>query len=83
MRLAAGLLDLHDLVEDLRVPAGEERAAVDHHVDLVGAERDRVLDLAHLHVERALPGRERGRDRRDLHAGAARAAPSRSATRFG
>ena len=38
VRVAAGLLHVHDLVEDLRVAAGEERAAVDHHVDLVGAE---------------------------------------------
>ena len=54
MRLAAGLLDAHDLVVHLRIPPREERAAVDHHVDLVRAEGDRVLHLAHLDVERAL-----------------------------
>ncbi len=42
MRVAARFLHLHDLVVDLRVAAGEERAAVDHHVDLVGAELDRA-----------------------------------------
>ena len=35
--VAAGLLDRDDLLEDLEVAAGEERAAVDDHVDLVGA----------------------------------------------
>ena len=73
MRVAAGLLHLDDLVEDLGVPAGEERAAVDHHVDLVGAQRDRVLDVAQLDVERGLAGREVGRDAGDLHAAAGQA----------
>ena len=73
MRGAAGLLHPHDLVVDLRVAAGEERAPVDHHVDLVGAGRDDLLDLAQLHVERALAGRERGRDGGDVHAAAASA----------
>ena len=55
-----GLLDLHDLVVDLRVAAREERAAVDHHVDLVGAQLDRApRPRASLSVERRLPGRER------------------------
>ncbi len=78
MRVAARLLHLHDLVEHLRVAAGEERAAVDHHVDLVGAQRDGVLDVAQLDVERRLPGREVGRDARDLDAAARRGAPSPS-----
>ena len=69
MRVAAGFLDLHDLVVDLGVAAGEERAAVDHHVDLVGAERDHVPDLPHLDVERRLAGREVRGHRRDLHPG--------------
>src|SRR3954469_6573956 len=37
VRVAGGLADRGDLVEDEAVPAGEEGAAVDHHVDLVGA----------------------------------------------
>ena len=37
-----------DLVEHLRVAAGEKRAAVDHHVDLVGAELDRARTSASL-----------------------------------
>ena len=73
VRLAAGLLDAHDLVVDLRVAAGEERAAVDHHVDLVGALLDDPAHLLELRRERRLPGRERGRDRGDLDAAAAQA----------
>ena len=64
--LAAGLLHLHDLVVDLGVAAGEEGAAVDHHVDLVGAELDRLAHVGELDRERRLAGRERGRDRRHL-----------------
>ena len=40
------LLDRDDLVEDLPEAPGEERAAIDHHVDLVGPGRDGV---AHVH----------------------------------
>ena len=80
--VAAGLLHLHDLVEDLRVAAGEERAAVDHHVDLVGAELDGLADVGELDVERRLAGRERRRDRGDLDAGA-RERRFAVATRFG
>ena len=64
---AARLLDAHDLVHDLRVAAGEERAAIDHHVDLVGPERDGLADVLELHLDRRLAGRERGRHRGDLH----------------
>ena len=38
VRVAARLLHADDLVEHLRVAAREERAAVDDHVDLVGAD---------------------------------------------
>jgi hypothetical protein len=48
VRLPDGLLHLDDLVVDLRVPAGEEGAAVDDHVDLVGAELDRAARVATL-----------------------------------
>ena len=48
VRVAARVLDLDDLVEHGRVVAREERAAVDDHVDLVGAGRDRRLDLGDL-----------------------------------
>ena len=37
MRVAAGLFHRDDFVEDLADAAGEKRAAVDHHVDLVGS----------------------------------------------
>src|SRR5436190_1297699 len=65
-----GLLDLDDLVVDLRVAAGEEGAAVDHHVDLVGPELDDAARLGDLEVGRALAGRERGRDGGDFDAAA-------------
>ena len=68
MRRAARLLRRRDLVEDLRVVAGEHRAAVDDHVDLVGPELDRAAHVGELHVERRLPARERGGDARDLDA---------------
>src|SRR5204862_214555 len=71
VRVAARFLDAHDLVVDLRVPAGEERAAVDHNVDLVGALLHDPAHLLELRLERRLPGRKRGRDGRDLHAGGA------------
>src|SRR5206468_4172404 len=68
VRVPARLLHLDDLVEDLRVTAGQERAAVDHYVDLVRAELDRLAHLGDLHARRALAGWERGRDRGDLDA---------------
>ena len=73
VRLAAGLLHADDLVVDLRVAAGEEGAAVDHHVDLVGAVLDHPAHLVELRLERRLAGRERGRDRGDLDAAVAQA----------
>ena len=79
MRWAGCLLHADDLVVDLRVAAGEERAAVDHHVDLVGAHRDDLLNLPHLDVDRRLAGRECGRDRRDLDAAFRAGARPRSA----
>ena len=62
--VAAGLLDLHDLVVHLGVAAGEECAAVDHHVHLVGAHVDDLANLGHLHARGALAGREGRCDRR-------------------
>ena len=64
---AARLLDADDLVDDLRVAAGEERSAVDHHVDLVGTECDGLADILELHLDRRLSGREGGGHRGDLH----------------
>ncbi len=54
MRVAAGFLHLHDLVVDLRVPAGEEGAAVDHHVHLVRTELDDGPRLRDLELRRRL-----------------------------
>ena len=68
MRLAADLLHAPHLVVDLRVVAGEEGAAVDDHVDLVGAELGDAGGLLDLQLGRHLPGGERGRDRGDLDA---------------
>ena len=61
-----GLLDLDDLLEDRQVVAGQERAAVDDHVDLVGAGFDRRADLGDLDVTERLARREPGRDAGDL-----------------
>ena len=58
----------------LPVAPGEERAAVDHHVDLVRAGLDRVAHVGELGRERCAARRERRRDARDVHA-ASRAAP--------
>ena len=49
MGVTAGGLDRDDLVEHRAVAAGQERAAVDHHVHLVGPGRDRVGDVGQLH----------------------------------
>src|SRR4051794_23093536 len=54
VRPAARLLDAHDLVVDLRVAARQEGAAVDHHVDLVGAVLDHPAHLVELRLERRL-----------------------------
>jgi hypothetical protein len=71
VRFADRLLDLDDLVVDLRVAAGQEGAAVDHHVDLVGAELDHALCLGHLEVGRALARRKGRRDGGDFDAAVA------------
>ena len=68
MRIAAGLLDGHDLVEDLHVRTRQERPAVDHHVDLVRSGSDGFLGVHELDVERRPSGRERGRHRGHVHA---------------
>ena len=71
MRCAAphASLTAHDLVEDLRVAAREERAAVDHHVDLVGAERDGLADVLELDRRAATgPDGNAVATRGDLHA---------------
>ena len=62
VRVAAGLLDGDDLVEHLEVAAGQEGAAVDHHVDLVGAGGDRVPRVGELDLEAGPAARERGGD---------------------
>ena len=46
--MPAGLLDGDDLLEDVEVAAGQEGAAVDDHVDLVGAVGDGVLHVGEL-----------------------------------
>ena len=66
MRVAAGLLDVHDLVEDGPVITGQERAAVDDHVDLVGTGFHGLAGLGELDVEERLAGREARGDARDL-----------------
>src|SRR5680860_445580 len=63
----AGLADGDDLVVHVEVAAGQERAAVDHHVYLVGPRLDGVLGVRELHVERCASGRERGGDAGDAY----------------
>ena len=58
--------DGDDLVVDLPVATREEGAAVDHHVDLVGAGGDRVAHVGELGPERRAARRERRGDARDL-----------------
>ena len=82
MRVAGGLLDPDDLVVHLCVAARQEGAAVDHHVDLVGAERDRLPGLLELDGQRRLAGRECRRDGRDLD-GCPTEAGDGGLTRFG
>ena len=74
--LTARFLDRRDLVEDLAEVAREERAAVDHHVDLVRASRHRALDVRDLHGQRRAARRKRRRNARDFH-GRARERPPR------
>ena len=54
VRVAGRLLDLDDLLEHGRVVAGQERAAIDDHVDLVGAGVDRRARLGELDVTERL-----------------------------
>ena len=68
---AAGLLDGDDLVVHLAVAAGEEGAAVDHHVDLAGARVDGERGVGQLDRQRRPARRERRGHRRDDDAGAA------------
>ena len=65
VRPAAGLLDGHDLLEDLAVLPGQEGAAVDHHVDLVRAGGHGVRGVRELDPQRGASAGERGGDRRD------------------
>jgi hypothetical protein len=51
VRVTAGILDRHDLVEHQPIVAGEEGAAVDDHVDLVGPRGHGLLGVDQLHVE--------------------------------
>ena len=62
------LLGRHDLLEHLQVAPGQERAAVDDHVDLGRAGRDRVAHVVQLGRQGRAPGRERGGHRGHLHA---------------
>ena len=60
VRIAARRLHCDDLVVDLRVAAGEEGAAVDHHVDLVGAGGHGVGRVEQLHRQARPAARPRG-----------------------
>src|SRR3989304_5649076 len=60
--LAARRLHGHDLVEDRGVVAGEERAAVDDHVDLVRPGLDRPGRLRELDLAERLLAGETGGD---------------------
>ena len=66
MRVAGRFFHPDDLVVDLRVAPGEERAAVDHHVDFVGAVLDDPAHLLELRLDGRLARGKRGRDRCDL-----------------
>ena len=68
MGVAAGLAGGHDLVVHVEVGAGEEGAAVDDHVDLVGPGVDRGPHVGQLHVERRPARREGGGHGRHVHA---------------
>ena len=60
MRGPARLADRADLLADLPIPPGQERATVNDHVHLVGAGRHRVRDVGQLDRQRGAPRRERG-----------------------
>ena len=68
---ATRLFDGPDLVVDLLVVAAEEGAAVDDHVDLVGAGFDRGFGLRDLDRREGLAGWEGGGHGGDLDAAAA------------
>ena len=66
MGIPARLLHRDDLFEDLRVVAGEESAAVDHHVDLIGAVCHGLLGVHEFHVHAGPPAGKGGGDRCDV-----------------
>src|SRR5579875_2633442 len=66
----ARLPDRGDLVVDGLVGPGQEGAAVDHHVDLVRARRDRRLHVGELDVQAGTAAGERGGDAGHAHAAA-------------
>ena len=68
--VAAGRPGGDDLVVDVEVAAGQEGAAVDDHVDLVGAGLDGGPGVGQLDVERRPARGEGGGDRGDVDAGA-------------
>ena len=72
MRCAGPHASFHfgDLVEHLLIVAGEECAAIDDHVDLVGAGRDDLSRLLDFDVGECLAARETGGDRGDVDAAA-------------
>src|SRR3954452_4037801 len=70
VRRSAGLLHRDVLVEDVQVATGEERAAVDNHVDLVGAVGDGVPDVGELHRAAGAGAGGGGAQRRDADVGA-------------
>src|SRR3954452_3142476 len=70
VRGPAGLLDRDDLLEDVQVAPGQERAPVDDHVDLVGTVGHGVPDVGELHRPAGPAAGERGGDRGDVDAGA-------------
>ena len=67
---AARLLDRRDLLEHRLEAAGQERAAVDHHVDLVGAGLHGQPGVGQLDLERGAARGERRGDRGDPDPGA-------------
>ena len=77
-RVAAGLASTATISSyTFEVAPGEERAAVDDHVDLVGAGLDGVAGVGELDVEGGAAAGERGGDGGDVDAGAAERLPSR------
>ncbi len=66
VRADTGLAHGHDLLVHLEVAPGEERAPVDHHVDLVGTGLDGVGGVGQLDVQCGTSARERCGDRGDM-----------------